>query len=203
MIRRHDHVGCVTFDRLRLAKSSLRRAVGHRSRRACDHRERRGSRKSSADGRSRGHHPYVSRGTTGSSSRRAVRPTVGGEPRLAVSLRRRAGRHGRRVRSRTGDLPGRCTPGRFGPAAPRPCERPAPAPVLADIEVVDVEIEVQLLRVFIARPVRRHVTGRLLEGDCRPAVARQLRPLVVDVADRPARDRRVELGERLVVRAVE
>ena len=59
--------------------------------------------------------------------------------------------------------------------------------LLTDVEVVDVEIEVQLLRVFVARPHRWHVTGRLLEGDGRPAVARQLRPLVVDVADRPSR----------------
>ncbi len=75
--------------------------------------------------------------------------------------------------------------------------------LLADVEVVDVEIEVQLLRVLVARPLRWHVTRRLLEGDGRAAVARQLRPLVVDVADRPARDRGVELGERGVVGAVD
>lgn len=72
---------------------------------------------------------------------------------------------------------------------------------LADIEVIELEVEMLLLRVLLAWPLRRLVVVDPLEPQRRTDVTSESNPVTVRGAlvDRPAGDRRVELrkGARL------
>ena len=57
---------------------------------------------------------------------------------------------------------------------------------LADVEVVDIEIEMRLLRLIVARPNRRLMIGSQLERKRCPNVAAQLHPVaMVTVEEMP------------------
>jgi hypothetical protein len=75
---------------------------------------------------------------------------------------------------------------------------------LGSVKVVDVEVEVGLLRPLAARPHGRLVVGCELEGEGDIAVAAQLYPFAVGVLDNlPARDGAVERGQDPGVTAVQ
>ena len=76
-------------------------------------------------------------------------------------------------------------------------------PLLRSVEIVDVEVEVSLLRPLCARPRRRNVIGRELEGERDLTVAAQLYPVVVAILDLAAGDGAVEAGQGPRVTAVE
>src|SRR5436189_5593225 len=72
---------------------------------------------------------------------------------------------------------------------------------LGDVEVVDVHVEMHLLRQLLARPGGRRVPLDLLEGDALP-VSPDFSPVRGDV-DLPAQQRAVERRESAWIRAVD
>jgi hypothetical protein len=74
---------------------------------------------------------------------------------------------------------------------------------LPGVEVVDLEVEVDLLRVLGPWPARRPVVRDALEGERRAARGRELHPVGVGPLDGGAENRRVEGGECGGIGAVE
>jgi hypothetical protein len=71
------------------------------------------------------------------------------------------------------------------------------------IEVIDLEIDVGLLRMIGARPNWRHMIGRKLKCQGRATVTAQLHPLAIVALHLPTGDLGVELGNTSRVGAVE
>lgn len=74
---------------------------------------------------------------------------------------------------------------------------------LGGVEIVDVHVDVHLLRPILPRPLRRHIAVDLLEGDRVTVVGADRAPVVLVSDDLPAEQRAVELGERPRVGAVQ
>lgn len=74
---------------------------------------------------------------------------------------------------------------------------------LTDIEVVDIEVKVRLLRLVGTRPHRRLVVGSALKCESRPTVAAELHPVATVTIDLPTGDRAIERGEGLGVGTIE